>query len=54
VNGLREFFTTPSIHGTGTGTLLNSVFYSERFTNGPYRIQNPGDEIKVTLNVTLE
>jgi hypothetical protein len=54
VNGNREFFTTPAMHGTGTGTLLNSVFYAERFTNGPYRIQNPGDEIKVTLNVTLE
>lgn len=54
INGNREFFTTPSMHGTGTGTLLNSVFYAERFTNGPYRIQNPGDEIKVTLNVTLE
>jgi hypothetical protein len=54
LNGNREFFTTPAIHGTGTATLLNSVFYAERFTNGPYRIQNPGDEIKVTLNVTLE
>jgi hypothetical protein len=54
VNGDREFFTSPSIHGTGTATLLNSIFYAERFTNGPYRIQNPGDEIKVTLNVTLE
>ena len=54
VNGNREFFTTPSMHGTGTATLLNSVFYAERFTNGPYNIQNPGDEIKVTLNVTLE
>ncbi len=54
LNGNREFFTTPSMHGTGTATLLNSVFYAERFTNGPYRIQNPGDEIKVTLNVTLE
>lgn len=54
LNGNREFFTTPAMHGTGTATLLNSVFYAERFTNGPYRIQNPGDEIKVTLNVTLE
>lgn len=50
----NEFYTTPSIRGTGTATLLNSIFYAERFTNGPYRIQNPGDQIKVTLNVTLE
>jgi len=54
VNGNREFTTSPAFHGSGTATLLNSVFYAERFTNGPYRIQNPGDEIKVTLNVTLE
>lgn len=54
INGNREFTTTPALQGSGTATLLNSVFYAERFTNGPYRIQNPGDEIKVTLNVTLE
>ena len=54
VPGATEFYTTPSLQGTGNATLLNSIFYAERFTNGPYNIQNPGDEIKVTLNVTLE
>lgn len=54
VPGATEFYTTPAFHGSGTATLLNSIFYAERFTNGPYNIQNPGDEIKVTLNVTLE
>lgn len=54
VPGATEFYTTPALQGTGTATLFNSIFYAERFTNGPYNIQNPGDEIKVTLNVTLE
>jgi hypothetical protein len=54
VPGATEFFTTPAFHGVGNASLFNSIFYSERFTNGPYNIQNPGDEIKVTLNVTLE
>jgi hypothetical protein len=54
VPNANEFYTTPSFHGVGSATLFNSIFYSERFTNGPYNIQNPGDEIKVTLNVSLE
>lgn len=54
VPGATEFYTTPAFHGAGNATLFNSIFYAERFTNGPYNIQNPGDEIKVTLNVTLE
>jgi hypothetical protein len=28
--------------------------YAERFTNGPYSIQNNGDQIKITLNVALD
>jgi hypothetical protein len=28
--------------------------YAERFTNGPYTIQNNGDQIKITLNVALD
>jgi hypothetical protein len=28
--------------------------FSERFTNGPYPIQNNGDQIKVTLNISLD
>jgi hypothetical protein len=28
--------------------------YAERFTNGPYAIQNNGDQIKITLNVALD
>jgi hypothetical protein len=27
--------------------------FSESFTNGPYKIQNNGDQIKITLNVSL-
>ena len=36
------------------GTVYNSIFFAEKFTNGPYQIQNPGDQIKVTLNVSLD
>ena len=51
------FTTTPSIHqdtGTGDATLYSSIFFAEQFTNGPYQIQNSGDQIKVTLNVSLD
>ena len=48
------FNTTPALSGTGTCTLYPSVFYAERFTNGPYTIANNGDQIKITLNVSLE
>lgn len=30
------------------------VVWAERFTNGPYNVQNNGDEIKVTPKITLE
>lgn len=30
------------------------LVWSERFTNGPYNVQNNGDEIKVTPKITLE
>jgi len=56
-----EFYTTPSINptqngaaGVGTCTLYSSLMYAERFTNGPYSIQNNGDQIKITLNVALD
>jgi len=32
----------------------NELIWVERFTNGPYNIQNPSDEIRVTLNVSLK
>lgn len=54
----RTFTTTPALNGGSVAgqnaTLHSSIFYAERFTNGPYNIQNPGDQIKVTLNVSLE
>jgi hypothetical protein len=28
--------------------------FAEKFTNGPYNIQNNGDQIKVTLNISLD
>jgi len=30
------------------------LLWAERFTNGPFNIQNNGDEIRVTLSITLE
>jgi hypothetical protein len=30
------------------------LLWAERFTNGPFNVQNNGDEIKVTPNITLE
>jgi len=48
------FTTTPALSGTGDATLYSSIFFAEQFTNGPYAIQNPGDQIKVTLNVSLD
>ena len=48
------FTTTPALSGTGDATLYASIFFAERFTNGPYAIQNNGDQIKVTLNVSLD
>jgi len=56
-----EFYTTPalnptlnSIVGLNSATLYSSIMYAERFTNGPYTIQNNGDQIKITLNVALD
>ena len=48
------FTTTPALSGTGDATLYSSIFFAEQFTNGPYAIQNDGDQIKVTLNVSLD
>jgi len=61
VPNANEFYTTPSMNptlntvaGLNTATLYSSVMYAERFTNGPYTIQNNGDQIKITLNVALD
>jgi hypothetical protein len=48
------FTTTPALNGDGSATLYSSIFFAERFTNGPYNIQNNGDQIKVTLNISLD
>lgn len=61
VPNVNEFTTTPAlsatsntIAGLNTATLHSSIMYAERFTNGPYTVSNPGDQIKITLNVALE
>lgn len=61
VPNANEFLTTPSITptpnataGLSSATLYSSIMYAERFTNGPYAIQNNGDQIKITLNVALD
>ncbi len=48
------FTTTPALDGSGNATLRSSILFAERFTNGPYPIQNNGDQIKITLNVSLD
>ena len=53
VASTTEFTTTPALFGTGSCTLYSSIMYAERFTNGPYAIQNNGDQIKITLNISL-
>ena len=50
----NTFHTTPALQGTGDLTLHSSIMFAERFTNGPYPIQNNGDQIKITLNVSLD
>ena len=50
----NTFTTTKALDGTGDLTLYSAIFFAERFTNGPYAIQNAGDQIKVTLNVSLD
>lgn len=61
VPNANEFYTSPAltptpnaIAGLSTATLYSSIMYAERFTNGPYSIQNNGDQIKITLNVALD
>jgi len=61
VPNANEFLTTPAITptpnataGLSTATLYSSIMYAERFTNGPYAVQNNGDQIKITLNVALD
>jgi hypothetical protein len=56
----------PQVTYTFTGALGNvygyfvvqkvsgKLMWAEKFTNGPYNIQNNGDQIKVTPNITLE
>ena len=50
----NTFHTTPALDGTGDLSLYSSIMFAERFTNGPYPIQNNGDQIKITLNVSLD
>ena len=50
----NTFTTTKALDGTGSVTLYDAIFFAERFTIGPYAIQNAGDQIKVTLNVSLD
>ena len=46
--------TTASVTGGANGVVIyDSIMFLEKFTNGPYYIQNNGDQIKITLNVTL-
>ena len=61
VPNANEFYTSPALTptlnanvGLDTCTLYSSIMYAERFTNGPYSIQNNGDQIKITLNVALD
>lgn len=49
-----SFTTTPALEGSGAATLYSSIMLAERFTNGPYNVQNNGDQIKVTLNISLD
>ena len=51
---INTFRTVPALSGIGSATLYSSIFFAERFTNGPYNIQNNGDQIKVTLNISLD
>lgn len=37
-----------------TQVTSGSLMWAERFTNGPFNIQNNGDEIKITPQITLE
>ena len=50
----NTFTTTPAMTGIGSASIYNAILFAERFTNGPYNIQNNGDQIKVTLNISLD
>ena len=50
----NTFTTTPAMTGIGSASIYSSIMFAERFTNGPYNIQNNGDQIKVTLNISLD
>ena len=52
----NTFSTTPAlaVGAGGSSTIYSSIMFAERFTNGPYNIQNNGDQIKVTLNISLD
>jgi hypothetical protein len=56
----NSFETIPAIDNTASATggsngvvIYDSIMFLEKFTNGPYYIQNNGDQIKITLNVSL-
>lgn len=55
----QQTFTFTGAVGNVFGYLViqrisGKIMWSERFTNGPFDIQNNGDEIKVTPSITLE
>ena len=51
---LPAISTAASVTGGANGVVIyDSIMFLEKFTNGPYYIQNNGDQIKVTLNVSL-
>lgn len=55
-SGANAFSTWPNVPVTTGGNVViyDNIMYEERFTNGPYNIQNAGDQIKITLNVSLD
>jgi len=55
-SGANAFSTWPNVPCTGAGNVViyDNIMYEEKFTNGPYYIQNAGDQIKITLNVSLD
>lgn len=55
----NSFETIPALAQSPTAvggnvTIYDSIMFLERFTNGPYLIQNNGDQIKITLKVSLD
>jgi len=55
----EQTFTFTGALGNVYGYLVNQttstiLMWVERFTNGPYNIQNNGDQIKITLQFTGE